>query len=308
MRRAASRLRRRPAGRRSSLRAARRIPGRAAAPGRIRGCSGSCSGTFSLVCSSGGCSGFCSCPDWLPPVPVSCVSGAAASVPPSPSPKLSRRTGWIFSLSDRVFRLLPLHLQRREHDRRKQRRRQHHAEQNTEPAYRPKLSHRASQCKTKTPDPQTDPVFAVPTEDSNSPDLRSGRLSARVLLLPSHGFPQWLPFGPALSRFGRPSLRTVLSSRSIPFSPPLPNTPARRSYKSSVCYFFRLYHTAGAGKKSTVFCVSFRGEWALGAHRKPAPVMRRMTGAGWGYRLCRFLGHVHEHLLLPLRGSQCPSG
>ena len=24
--------------------------------------------------------------------------------------------------------------------------------------------------------------------------------------------------------------------------------------------------------------------------------MRRMTGAGWGYRLCRFLGHVHEHL------------
>lgn len=172
-------------------------------------------------------------------------------------------------LSDRVFRLLPLHLQRREHDRRKQRRRQHHAEQNTEPAYRPKLSHRASQCKTKTPDPQTDPVFAVPTEDSNSPDLRSGRLSARVLLLPSHGFPQWLPFGPALSRFGAALSRTVLSSRSIPFSPPPAEHPGKTQLQIFGMLFFRLYHTAGAGKSLLFFACLFAGNGRLGRTENP---------------------------------------
>ena len=60
------------------------------------GCSGDFSGVSSVF-SSGGCSGCCSCSDLPPPELSSCESGAAASVPPSPSPKLSRLTGWIFS-------------------------------------------------------------------------------------------------------------------------------------------------------------------------------------------------------------------
>ena len=48
---------------------------------------------------------------------------------------------------DRVFRLLPLQLQRGKHDRHQQRGRQHRAEQNAEPAHIPKLFHRLLPCK-----------------------------------------------------------------------------------------------------------------------------------------------------------------
>jgi hypothetical protein len=112
-------------------------------------------------------------------------------------------------------------------------------------------------------------VFAVPTEDSNSPDLRSGRLSARVLLLPSHGFPQWLPFGPALSRFGAALSRTVLSSRSIPFSPPPAEHPGKTQLHIFGMLFFRLYHTAGAGKSLLFFACLFAGNGRLGRTENP---------------------------------------
>ena len=101
-------------------------------------------------------------------------------------------------------------------------------------------------------------VFSSLTEDSNSPDLRSGRISARVLLLPSHGFPQWLSFDPALSRFGAALSRTVLSSRSILFSP----YPAEHRGKIQLHIFVirLLLSYRSRAEKSTVFCSSFRAK------------------------------------------------
>ena len=237
--------------------------------GSDRGCSGSCSGTFSPVCSSGGCSGFCSCPDWLPPVPVSCVSGAAASVPPSPSPKLSRRTGWIFSFRigfSGSCRCIC-------------------SAGSTTGA----SSAAVSTTPSRTRNQRIVQSFLIepPSAKQKHPTRRRIRCSqfqpktAILLTCDLGGFPPaCCSYLLTVSRNGclsarrfraseRPSRAQFFRVGPFLFRRPLPNTPARRSYTSSLCYFFRLYHTAGAGKSLLFFACLFAGNGRLGRTENP---------------------------------------
>ena len=79
-------------------------------------------------------------------------------------------------------------------------------------------------------------------------------------------FPQWLPFGPALLRFGAALSRTVLSSRSVLFSLPPAEHPGKAQLHILGIRLFRPYHTA-AGRKSPLFFAALPAR----PHRKIRP-------------------------------------
>ena len=185
MRRAASRLRRRPAGRRSSHRAARRIPGRAAAPGRI---------------------------------------GAAQAA----ARARSRNQRIVQS-----FLIEPPSAKQKHPTRRRI---------------------RCSQFQPKTAILLTCDLGGFPPACCSYllTVSRNGCLSARRFRASE-----------------RPSRAQFFRVGPFLFRRPLPNTPARRSYTSSICYFFRLYHTAGAGKSLLFFACLFAGNGRLGRTENP---------------------------------------